>query len=182
LRKKIILVRVSPFEKRGLRGIYFKKIPPNLPFSKGGTFKLDSLGFTLIELLIVIAIISIVITGALLAVGDFGQSRKTQLEAQQFKNLLVYASHRAILTGQTLNVTVHEKGYDYYLLQGEHWVPLKEKIFESHTWSGAAIANMHSQIIINPQGDMTAFSFALSMHNTIQCRIRGDENGEITVI
>ena len=54
-------------------------------------------GFTLVEILIVIFIISIVMTFAVLSLGDFGASRRIVLAAEQFKSDLISIQQEAIL-------------------------------------------------------------------------------------
>mgnify|MGYP000566095483 CR=1 FL=1 len=59
-------------------------------------------GFTLIELLIVIFIIGVIITIAILALGDMGKSRRAKYFAQSLKAKLMYAEEYAVIQPTSL--------------------------------------------------------------------------------
>ena len=72
-------------------------------------------GFTLIELLVVVAIIGIIITMVVLAIGQPGDE-KLQQETRRFSALFQLAREEAMLQSQEYAVGFWENGYAFYQL------------------------------------------------------------------
>lgn len=103
------------------------------PFIRNSNLRLCSGGFTLIEIVVVIFIIGIILTFAVLSVGQ-NKTRVIQDEVNRMNALMTLASQEAVLQGQEFAVEVHSNGYQFLqLLQNDtawQWQPInKEAIF-----------------------------------------------------
>jgi len=150
-------------------------------------------GFTLLEILIVIVITGITLTFAVLAFGDFGQSKKIKFSAQQFVNLLDLASQQAILEPAVFGVKINNKGYVFYRLNFEKklsWQKItRHKVFYPHQFPKLTqIAfktkfrnnSSEPQIIINSTGNMTPFNLEFSQQSGGKIiQIQANANGTI---
>ena len=67
-------------------------------------------GFTLIEILVVMVIIALMLSMAVISVGDNFQ-RKMQTEAERLQTLLIAAADEAIYNGNELGIYFSEQGY-----------------------------------------------------------------------
>lgn len=80
-----------------------------------------SRGFTLLELMVVLVIIGIIITFAVLSIGDGGRQDRLKQEAQRLQALCSLASEEAVLRSQELGVVVRHQGYDFVAFDGDAW-------------------------------------------------------------
>lgn len=78
-------------------------------------------GFTLLELMVSIVIIGIILSFAVLSIGDGGQSRRLEQEVQQLVALLTLASQEAILQGKDIGIAFTQHQYSFYLWQNQDW-------------------------------------------------------------
>lgn len=150
-------------------------------------------GFTLIEILIVLVIIGITFGFALIAFGDFGESRRVLFAAEQLTNTLRLAQQQAILETTTLGLRIDNSSYQILQLQNNaQWKPIANKgIFKityfpkdthitlkthRHTSTGAP------SIIITSSGDITPFtlSFGSPQENSIAL-LTGKRNGDLNL-
>ena len=148
-------------------------------------------GFTLIEILIVLVIIGITFGFALIAFGDFGESRRILFSAEQLVNTLRLAQQQAILETSTLGLRIDNTGYQFLKLQNNtQWRSISDKgVYKmtyfpqdtkitlktiSHTPAGSPA------IIITSTGDMTPFtlSFGNNKESNIALLI-GKRNGDL---
>lgn len=150
-------------------------------------------GFTLIEILVVVIIIGITIGFALLALGDFGASRRAVVAAEQLSSYIKLVQQRAILETNTLGITINKEGYGTYRFDHGTWQPMPVKgIFHWRNFPNNIIAKLHSNstnnsfknpdIVINSVGDMTEFAvdFATSPKNNI-VTLLGEHDGQLIV-
>jgi len=86
-------------------------------------------GFTLIEVMVVIVIISVILSFATLSIGDGGQARKLEQEAQRFVSLLRLASQEAIMQAKEMGVSFDVDSYSFYVLQEQKWLALTDDTF-----------------------------------------------------
>ncbi|MBI2785151.1 MAG: type II secretion system minor pseudopilin GspH [Legionella longbeachae] len=148
-------------------------------------------GFTLIEILIVLVIIGITFGFALIAFGDFGESRRIKFAAEQLANTLRLAQQQAILETSTLGLRIDNMSYQILQLQNNaRWKPLsKTGIFKMTYFPQdtiiTLITNNHTPkgypaVIINSSGNMTPFSlkFASSKESNLALLI-GKQNGDL---
>lgn len=83
-----------------------------------------SCGFTLLELLVVLVLIGIIISFAVLSIGDGGRQERLKQEAQRLSSLFTLAGEEAVLRSLELGVVVQGQGYAFVAYDGEGWQPI----------------------------------------------------------
>lgn len=149
-------------------------------------------GFTLIEILVVIVIIGITVGFALIAFGDFGESKRMLFAAEQLENTLQLAQQQAILESSTLGLRIDNTSYQILKFQNSSgWMPIANKgIFKAYYFPKNTVITLKTNIkatqgvpsiIINASGDMTPFTlnFGTSKENTIAV-LTGSHNGNLS--
>lgn len=153
-------------------------------------------GFSLIELLIVLVIIGIILSFAILAVGDFGQGRRTQATAESLSQTISLVEQQAILANKTYALQINENGYRFYQWDKDkhnhwHWQLVEDnKLLAFHTWpkkikirlqkqDNAATANQANLILIDVQGNLSAFTLGFYYHNRLITHLIGHGNGKL---
>jgi general secretion pathway protein H len=81
-------------------------------------------GFTLLELLVVLVLIGIILSFAVLSVGDGGRQARLEQEARRMQALFSLASEEAVLRSLELGVVLQQQGYAFVGYDGEAWQPL----------------------------------------------------------
>ncbi|MFA7386549.1 MAG: type II secretion system minor pseudopilin GspH [Thiohalobacteraceae bacterium] len=82
-------------------------------------------GFTLLEMLVVVAIIGIVLTFAVLAIGGDRRAEELERESRLFAELLRMAGEQAVLRGEEWAVQLDPEGYRFLLYTDEGWRTLE---------------------------------------------------------
>ncbi|WP_058461576.1 type II secretion system minor pseudopilin GspH [Legionella adelaidensis] len=127
-------------------------------------------GFTLIEILIVLVIIGITLSFALLAFGDFGESRRVTIAAEEFVNYLQLIKQRAILESSTFGIAINQNSYTVLrYVPPNKWENLPAKgVFHPRNFPKNAQIQLISErksnpsIVINNAGDITPFSLRVN--------------------
>ena len=83
-----------------------------------------SCGFTLLELLVVLVLIGIILSFAVLSIGDGGRQERLKQEAQRIHAIFSLAGEEAVLQSQELGVVVQRQGYAFVVYDGEGWQPI----------------------------------------------------------
>ncbi|WP_084157831.1 type II secretion system minor pseudopilin GspH [Legionella wadsworthii] len=148
-------------------------------------------GFTLIEILIVLVIIGITFGFALIAFGDFGDSRRILFSAEQLVSTLRLAQQQAVLGTSTLGLRIDNNGYQVFQLSSHaQWKPLSDKGVFKMTYfptdtritlkTNKAVPTGTPAIIISASGSMTPFTlnFGSRKENSLAMLI-GKSNGEL---
>ncbi|MBN9228609.1 MAG: type II secretion system minor pseudopilin GspH [Legionella steelei] len=152
--------------------------------------KKSNQGFTLIEILIVLVIIGITFGFALIAFGDFGESRRVLFSAEQLANTLRLAQQQAILETGTLGLRIDNISYQVLQLNNNaQWKPISEKgvfkmtYFPQGTHITLKTNNATSigtpAIIISASGDMTPFTLNFGIKQENLGSLIGKRNGEL---
>lgn len=148
-------------------------------------------GFTLIEIMIVIVIIGITIGSALIAFGDFGESKKILFAAEQLVNTLRLSQQQAILETSTLGLRIDNTGYQILQLQNNsQWAPISDKgvfkmtYFPKNTYVILSTDNQPPKgaptVIINAAGDMTPFTLKFNSNKEEKVALlTGNRNGDL---
>ncbi len=149
-------------------------------------------GFTLIEILIVLVIIGITFGFALIAFGDFGESRRLLFSAEQLVNTLRLAQQQAILETSTLGLRIDNTGYQILQLNNNaQWKPISDKGVFKMTYfpqdTHITLKTINStpigapSIIISSSGELTPFTlnFGNKKDNNLAVLI-GKRNGDLT--
>jgi general secretion pathway protein H len=123
-------------------------------------------GFTLIEILVVLLILGLTIGFALMAFGDFGESRRLLFSAEQLVNTLELAQQQAILETSTFALRIDHRGYEILKLKDENtWIPLSHTgVFKMNHFPKDTLVSLSPiqpagvpSIIINSFGGLTPF-------------------------
>jgi len=149
-------------------------------------------GFTLVEILIVIFIISIIMTFAVLSLGDLGTSRRIVIAAEQFQSNLRSIQQEALLESTPYGVTFSPKGYlflQFEITPEGDWHPLtlshlgRLHLFPKHAkvlWQVPPHPKNSPDIMISPAGEFSTFQviFKNDSHIVI-ARIEVDKQNNI---
>lgn len=82
-------------------------------------------GFTLLEVLVVVAIIGIVLTFAVLAIGGDRRGEELERESRQFAELLRMGTEQAVLRGEEWAVQIEPEEYRFLVYGKEAWEVLE---------------------------------------------------------
>lgn len=92
-----------------------------------------SSGFTLLELLVVLVLIGVIISFAVLSVGDGGRQERLRQEAERLTSLFNLASEEAVLQSMELGVVLQRGGYAFMTYDGNGWLPVTgDDLFREH--------------------------------------------------
>jgi len=96
-----------------------------------------SSGFTLIEVLVVLAIIAIVMGGALLSLGLMGRRDAAPPELERLSVLLVDIRERAELENRAYGVRLDSSGYQFLVHDSQtmRWLELDDRRFAQGRWA-----------------------------------------------
>ncbi|MBT8131180.1 MAG: type II secretion system minor pseudopilin GspH [Gammaproteobacteria bacterium] len=94
-------------------------------------------GFTLLELMVVVIIIGVIVTLAVVSLGDNAAQRLDD-ESFRFSSLIRLAADEAILQGQEIGLEVNRDGYSFHTFDDQlrQWLPFSgERLFRQRTMS-----------------------------------------------
>lgn len=83
-------------------------------------------GFTLLEMLVVVAIIGIILTFAMLAIGGDRRAEELERESRQFAELLRMGSEQALLRGEEWAVQLAPEEYRFLVYTDAGWMVLTD--------------------------------------------------------
>lgn len=78
-------------------------------------------GFTLLEMLVVVAIVGIILTFAVLAIGGDRRAEELERESRQFAELLRLGSEQAVLRGEEWAVQLDPEEYRFLVYTDAGW-------------------------------------------------------------
>ncbi|PHQ81610.1 MAG: hypothetical protein COB66_01760 [Coxiella sp. (in: Bacteria)] len=156
--------------------------------------------FTLIELLVVLIIIGIVLMVALMAFGDFGQSRRQKLAVIELKESITAAQQQAILQPAVLGLSFTKHGYFYlrYWVNPRTnkttWRPLESDALSNKNafGDGADVklqtltnSNAHHRpgprIYFLPNGTVSHFSVRIHYRDKKHYLLQTNDSGEVSI-
>ncbi|MBT8135467.1 MAG: type II secretion system minor pseudopilin GspH [Gammaproteobacteria bacterium] len=82
-------------------------------------------GFTLLELMVVIVIVGVLVSLAVMSLGD-NAARRLEEEATRFGSLLRLAADEAVLQGRDIGVVIDESSYSFHVIDDQfgQWQPM----------------------------------------------------------
>lgn len=150
-------------------------------------------GFTLLELMVSMVILSILLSFAVLSIGDSGQAQLKQ-EARQLNALLTLASQEAVIQGKDMGVAFTQDHYYFYNWQAGQWeLFVQDAVFYPRTLSpdiqlilaiegeamtlvqGTCVENAcKPQLLLLSSGELVPFELTLTMPNqSLDYRLQG---------
>ncbi len=150
-------------------------------------------GFTLIEILVVMVIIGITVGFALLAFGDFGESKRILFAAEQLKNTIQLAQQQAILENSIMGLRINNSGYQLVKYQEpKGWSSGTNRgIFKMYTFPNSTVLTVKKTItsisdkpalIIDSSGTLTPFTIQFSnQHQEKIALLQGWANGDLNL-
>jgi general secretion pathway protein H len=135
-----------------------------------------TLGFTLLELLVVLVIIGITISFGLMALGDFGEKRRTITIAEQFINTIHTLQQQAILENSNLGIKLNNTEYNILRLNitNNTWEKntqknlLQQVNFPKSIHATSQNNSKLPDVMINSLGEISAFKiYFRTQHNNI---------------
>jgi general secretion pathway protein H len=78
-------------------------------------------GFTLLEILVVMLLLSILVAGAVLSIGDGGRADRLEQEARRLQQLINLARDESILQSWESGIMLHQQGYQFARHQLDGW-------------------------------------------------------------
>ncbi len=166
-------------------------------------FSLQS-GFTLIEILVVMILLGIVMTIAVISIGDT-QSEKLEEDMRRLLQISRLTHEEAIINQQTLAIKFSKHGYsiERYDPQGKIWMPVTEPAFflpkeldESYeikllqdglrvsleTNDNSDEESNNGKVLMYASGEMTPFELIVSLPDSdIHYRLTGDLMGKLEI-
>lgn len=92
-----------------------------------------STGFTLLEMMVVVAIIGIILTFAVLAIGGDRRAEELERESRQFAELLRLGSEQALLRGEEWAVQLTPDEYRFLVYTDTDWVAQPDDLFRTRS-------------------------------------------------
>ena len=145
-------------------------------------------GFTLIEILVVLVILGITASVALLAFGDFGESRHIEAEAERFLQTTRLIHHHALLEATTYGMKITPSSYQIFRFTPPNtWIPVKSALLKSYRFPEKTLlhldieaTNKQHLIIFQASGEITPFTitFGLKQQPSI-AHVIAKDNGTI---
>jgi general secretion pathway protein H len=163
-------------------------------------------GFTLLELLVVLVIIGIILSVAVISIGDGGRSRQITQEGERLVALIEHAGDEAITQGVELGIHFTANDYQFITLKEGHWVPYhgKRSLRQRHLpeWSylemsldmlpvplldaqaanqsdGLNTERLEPQLLILSSGERSPFEITLFNGESAAIQISGDLIGTL---
>ncbi len=154
-------------------------------------------GFTLIEILVVMILLGIVMTIAVISIGN-SQSEQLEEDMRRLLQIARLTHEEAIINQQTLAIKFSEHGYSIqrYEDKGKTWIPVTEPAFflpkqldESYEikllQDGLSVSLKEEdggKVLMYSSGEMTPFELVVSLPDSeINYRLTGDLMGKLEI-
>ncbi len=157
-------------------------------------------GFTLIEIMVVIVIIGVILSFATLSVGDGGQARQLEQEAQRLASLLKLASQESIMQSKEMGVFFETDSYQFSVWHEQKWQTFmaREDIFRPRRLPVGMQIEFHlegepihlndtktgtPQLLLLSSGEITPFEviFITESDDTLRYQLTGTAIGEMSI-
>lgn len=166
-------------------------------------------GFTLLEVLVVIVIVAVIVSLAVISIGD-NAARRLDEEARRVRALLRLAADEAVLQGREIGVVVNDDGYSFLVYDDRlrQWARLdSDRIFRTRKLpegirlqlflddqalvlptageddageAGEAVVTRPPQLLLLSSGEITPFELEIRLDEARAAVVlRGTANGTI---
>lgn len=153
-------------------------------------------GFTLLELMVSLIIIGILLTYAVLSVGN-PNPKRLQFAADQFEALTRIASEQALFNSEEIGIALWQTGYDFLRLDAEGWLAIEgnsalklrnfpeeirpELYLEGIEADLPLVAPETPQIFLQSSGEITPFELEFINSNDDRLTLIADALGNIEI-
>ncbi|MBW6475656.1 MAG: type II secretion system minor pseudopilin GspH [Chromatiales bacterium] len=107
-------------------------------------------GFTLLEILVVMLLLSILVAGAVLSIGDGGRADRLEQEARRLQQLINLASDESILQSWESGVMLHQQGYQFARYQAEGWQLIDDPMLRPRQLPEDMVLELHMDELLVP--------------------------------
>lgn len=153
-------------------------------------------------------IIGVILSFAVLKVGDRGPREALRREAQRFGALVAMAQEQAVLEAREYSVALSEDGYSFLSLRADSWQPVsQDDLFRERQLPEGMLMELTAeelpvdlapsrqarsfeeeeqqqepQILLLSSGELTPFELVLYLdHTELAYRVEGQPDGSLTV-
>ena len=162
-----------------------------------------SSGFTLVEVLVVLAIIAIVMGGALLSLGLLGKRDAAPPELERLGSLLIDMRERAELENRAYGVRLDGTGYRFLVhdLQTMRWLEIEDRRFAEGSWAtgttleldvegrrvilgrpASSVRDVSPDFGVDGTGEYTPFELRIGTAGSAErWRVGPDDNGDLAL-
>ncbi len=162
-----------------------------------------SAGFTLVEILVVLAIIAIVLGGAVLSLGLVGNRDSPPEELERLGTLLIDARERAELENRAYGVRVTATGYGFLVHDARtmRWIEMADRRFAAGDWPPGAkleldvdgrrvivgrrpssVTEVVPEFGVDGTGEFTPFELRIGSDGSeVRWQLGPDDNGDLAL-
>jgi len=146
-------------------------------------------GFTLIEILVVLVILGITASVALLAFGDFGESRRVEAEAERFLQKTRLIRHHALLEAITYGMKITPTSYEIFRFTPPNtWTPVTSTLLKPYNFPPKILRYLSIEstgkkgkknwIVFQASGEITPFTLTFGLkHQPNIAHVVAEDNG-----
>ena len=142
-------------------------------------------GFTLVEVLVVVAIISLIIGMATIAIPN-SADKVLQQESVRFVTLLSLAKDESIMQSKDIGIGFSETNYRFYLRKGKEWMVLDSELLNEKKLGQSVSSRLlledqivdlketkSPHVIVSSSGEVTPFEYNLILDESISVSDKG---------
>lgn len=153
-------------------------------------------GFTLLELMVSLIIIGIIVTYAVLSIGD-PKPQRLQFAVDQFEALTRIALEQSLFNSEEIGIAVWRTGYDFVRLDAEGWIAITDSsvlklrnfpedirpalFLEGIEVDLPIVAPETPQLFVQSSGELTPFELELTDQKNDHLTLVADVLGNLSI-